>query len=526
MENGENEQAPARGAGGNVTPMTTESHIVMCGQCRRTIVVAVSNLHQPCFRNVEEQADCPEILQRRGTGEEALLTMMCEALAGSLAENLERAAFEAVDREGVWRVACRIPGDVNRYYSPRQAREQADIWERRGRTGLASRFRGVADEADRRVFRSRRRVRGLAPILALSVVVAGAAWFMFTRRPIEVAMQSRTASAEQLPAAEQSAHAAAETGSSTAQTRSLLAAAPSSSQVVPEQVVVSEQVAVPEQVVLPAVAAPPSSEAVPSMPRAISAPSAKELASAASAAIGAPSTSEAAPSPEPVAEPEMLSLPGGKFTMGSNLDPSEAPIHTVSIKPFAISKSTVTVRAWNQCAAAKACSYLSADEDGDAPVTNVSFNDAQQFIAWLSQATQKKFRLPSEAEWEYAAHGGTRTKYWWGDDIQPGMVNCKGCNGDQNARQTVKVEDIKPNPFGLYNMGGGVAQWVSDCWHKNYQGAVADGSAWVDADYCLLHVIRSGAWRNDPKSVRPASRDYYDGRIRYPTHGFRISRSL
>jgi len=173
MENGENEQAPARGAGGNVTPMTTESHIVMCGQCRRTIVVAVSNLHRPCFRNVEEQADCPEILQRRGTGEEALLTMMCEALAGSLAENLERAAFEAADREGVWRVACRIPGDVNRYYSPRQAREQADIWERRGRTRLASRFRGVADEADRRVFRSRRRVRGLAPILALSAVQTG-----------------------------------------------------------------------------------------------------------------------------------------------------------------------------------------------------------------------------------------------------------------------------------------------------------------------------------------------------------------
>ena len=222
----------------------------------------------------------------------------------------------------------------------------------------------------------------------------------------------------------------------------------------------------------------------------------------------------------------MASLPGGTFAMGSNLDPSEAPIHTVSIKPFAISKSTVTVRAWNQCAAAKACSYLSADEDGDAPVTNVSFNDAQQFIAWLAQATQKKFRLPSEAEWEYAAHGGTRTKYWWGDDLQPGMVNCKGCNGDQNARQTAKVEDIKPNPFGLYDMGGGVAQWVSDCWHKNYQGAVADGSAWVDADYCVFHVIRSGSWRNDPSDVRPASRSYYDGRIRYPMHGFRIARSL
>jgi formylglycine-generating enzyme required for sulfatase activity len=211
--------------------------------------------------------------------------------------------------------------------------------------------------------------------------------------------------------------------------------------------------------------------------------------------------------------------------MGSNLDPSEAPIHTVSIKPFAISKSVITVRLWSQCVAAKSCSYVPTDEGDDAPVTNLSFNDAQQFIAWLDQVTQKNFRLPSEAEWEYAARGGTRTKYWWGDDMQPGMVNCKGCNGDQHIRQTAKAGDGKPNPFGLYEMGGGVAQWVADCWHKNYQGAAADGSAWVEAD-CIFHAIRSGAWRNEPGDVRSASRDYYDGRIRYPTHGFRIARSL
>jgi formylglycine-generating enzyme required for sulfatase activity len=212
--------------------------------------------------------------------------------------------------------------------------------------------------------------------------------------------------------------------------------------------------------------------------------------------------------------------------MGSNFDPSEAPVHGVSIKPFAISKAVVTVRAWSQCVAAKACSYVATEENEDAPVTNVSFNDAQQFVAWLAKETRMDFRLPTEAEWEYAARGGTRTKYWWGDDIQPGMINCKGCNGDQNARQTAKVDDIKPNPFGLYDMGGNVAQWVSDCWHKNYQGAVADGSAWVDPGYCVFHVIRSGSWRNVANYVRPASRDYYDGRIRYPMHGFRVARSL
>jgi len=117
--------------------------------------------------------------------------------------------------------------------------------------------------------------------------------------------------------------------------------------------------------------------------------------------------------------------------------------------------------------AAKACSCVATDEDDDAPVANVSFNDAQQFIAWLTLETGKNFRLPTEAEWEYAARGGTRTKYWWGDDVRPGIINCTRCSGEQKARQTAKVEDYKPNPFGLYDMGGNVAQWVADCWHKN-----------------------------------------------------------
>jgi formylglycine-generating enzyme required for sulfatase activity len=522
MGNGENERDPDRGAGGSVMPMTTESHIVLCGKCHRTRAVAVSNLHPPCFRNVEEQADCPEILQRRGSGDETLLTMMCGALAGSLAENLERAAVEAVEREGVWQVACRIPGEPDRYYSSGQARGQAEIWGRCGRSLLASRFRSAANEASSKESRGRRRTRGLAPIMALSVVAAmlGAAWLLLARQPAEVAMQL-SAAAEQ-----QSAPAAAETASA-APPRRLLAMAPPS-----PQLAVSETAAppLPEAVPpTPQLASMPqaaSTPQAPSEPQAPSIPTAKELASAASAAMEAASKSKTAPPPEPTAEPEMVSLPGGTFAMGSNLDPSEAPVHTVSIKPFAISKVVVTVRTWSQCVAAKACPFVPTDENDDAPVTNVSFNDAQQFIAWLTQATQRSYRLPTEAEWEYAAHGGTRTKYWWGDDIEPGMINCKGCNGDQNARQTAKAEDIKPNPFGLYDMGGNVAQWVSDCWHKNYQGAVADGSAWVEPDYCIFHVIRSGSWRNAPSYVRPASRDYYDGRIRYQTHGFRIARSL
>ncbi|HMF23537.1 MAG TPA: SUMF1/EgtB/PvdO family nonheme iron enzyme [Pseudolabrys sp.] len=227
---------------------------------------------------------------------------------------------------------------------------------------------------------------------------------------------------------------------------------------------------------------------------------------------------------QPVIEPEMVTLPGGKFEMGSNDDASERPIHQVNVKPFAIGKFPVTVRQWNQCVAANACAYRPTGKD-DAPVSNVSWTDTQQFTEWLSRVTQKKYRLPSEAEWEYAARGSKQTKYWWGDQLQSGMANCNGCNEAYDATQPLMVGSFKPNPFGLYDMGGGVDQWVADCWHKNYQAAPADGSAWMDAD-CSAHVIRSGSWKNDPSYVRPASRDRYDTNVRYPTHGFRVAYSL
>jgi formylglycine-generating enzyme required for sulfatase activity/class 3 adenylate cyclase len=222
--------------------------------------------------------------------------------------------------------------------------------------------------------------------------------------------------------------------------------------------------------------------------------------------------------------PEMISLPGGSFAMGSNDDPSERPIHRVTIKPFAISKFPITVREWNACVAAAACGYSPTGNE-DAPVTNVSWSDAQQFVGWLSRATQKAFRLPSEAEWEYAARGGKGTKFWWGDQFQAGMANCNGCNQPYDATQPLKVGSFKPNPFGLHDMGGGVDQWVTDCWHKNYQGAPLDGSPWID-NGCTSHVMRSGSWRNDTSYVRPASRDHYDTDVRYPTHGFRVALSL
>jgi formylglycine-generating enzyme required for sulfatase activity/class 3 adenylate cyclase len=238
------------------------------------------------------------------------------------------------------------------------------------------------------------------------------------------------------------------------------------------------------------------------------------------------SPSPSAPAPErsatPVREPELIAIRGGSFAMGSNDDPTERPVHQVTIKPFSIGKYPVTVQEWNECAAAKACGLTAIGKD-DAPVSNVSWSDAQQYAAYLAQATKKPYRLPSEAEWEYAARGGTQTKYWWGDKLQQGMAGCKDC-GDLAAEQPAKVGSFKPNPFGLHDMGGGVDQWVEDCWHKTYQGAPGDGSAWSGGD-CSAHVLRSGSWKNDSRYVRPSNRDGYDTNVRYPTHGFRVALS-
>ena len=241
----------------------------------------------------------------------------------------------------------------------------------------------------------------------------------------------------------------------------------------------------------------------------------------------APQAQPASPATPPVAairQPEMKTIRGGGFTMGSDDDVTEKPPHQVTIKPFAISQYPIAVREWNECAAAKACAFVATGKD-DAPITNVSWSDAKQFVAWLAGATRKAYRLPSEAEWEYAARGGTQTKYWWGDQFQPGMANCKNCTDIAAAEQPVKVGSFKPNPFGLYDMGGGVDQWVEDCWHKNYQGAPSDGSPWVEGS-CASHVIRSGSWKNDARYARPANRDSYDTNVRYPTHGFRVALSL
>ena len=261
----------------------------------------------------------------------------------------------------------------------------------------------------------------------------------------------------------------------------------------------------------------------PASPPAESAKAPPETKQATTPPQSTPSAAPTQPTPQlasSVREPETIPLRGGSFAMGSNEDISERPVHQVTIKPFAIGKFPVSVQEWNACATAKACGFVSTGKD-EAPVTNVSWSDARQYVAWLAETTGKPYRLPTEAEWEYAARAGTQTKYWWGDQFQADAANCKNCAANE---QPVKVGSLKPNPFGLYDMGGSVDQWVEDCWHKTYQGAPADGSAWVEAQ-CPAHVLRSGSWKNDGRYVRPSNRDSYDTNVRYPTHGFRVALS-
>ena len=266
----------------------------------------------------------------------------------------------------------------------------------------------------------------------------------------------------------------------------------------------------------------PASPAPQTPAKATQPPAAVTAAAPAPVATSVPPSSTA---PRGFKEPEMIVLPRGSFAMGSNDDLSEKPVHRVTVKPFAIGKYPVTVREWRDCVAAKGCAFDAiAAGDDDAPVANVSWADAQQFASWLAQTTQKPYRLPSEAEWEYAARGSSETKFWWGNQIVAGKANCKGCGDPYDAARPLKVGQFAANSFGLYDMGGGVAQWVADCYHRDFQGAPSDASAWIGGD-CFTHVLKGGSWRNDPSYVRPASRDQYDTAVRYPTHGFRVARS-
>ena len=227
--------------------------------------------------------------------------------------------------------------------------------------------------------------------------------------------------------------------------------------------------------------------------------------------------------------PVLIKLPGGaSFMMGSDSgDPSEKPAHRVSIgAPFAIGKYDVSVEQWNACADAEACPRIATDATSkNGPVRDISWDNAQQYVNWLSKVSGKPYRLPTEAEWEYAARGGTSTRYWWGEQMRNGNANCKDCGQPWRQEGPANVGSFAANPYGLYDMNGNVWQWVSDCWHNSFKGAPSDGRAW-DEPNCSVRVIRGGSWREGASYMTSSTRFKYDASVRYSQNGFRVARDL
>jgi formylglycine-generating enzyme required for sulfatase activity len=269
--------------------------------------------------------------------------------------------------------------------------------------------------------------------------------------------------------------------------------------------------------------------------------------------------------------PSMIVVPGGNFTMGSpdsekGRDKAEGPRHQVRIdQPFAVGQFEITVEQFAQFVldtdyftGTRCHTFENGKFDEKQgrtvagpgfpqtrthPATCINWDDAKAYVSWLSRKTGKTYRLLSEAEWEYVARAGTTTRYYFGDDTG---AMCRNGNGaDKKAKETIPetkdwsffscddgyaysspVGSFTANPFGLYDILGNVTEWTEDCYHGNYVGAPADGSAWISAG-CYRHVLRGGAWYWDPDNFRSATRfEASSNKGRYSEAGLRIARTL
>lgn len=230
----------------------------------------------------------------------------------------------------------------------------------------------------------------------------------------------------------------------------------------------------------------------------------------------------------------MVIIPSGDFVMGSaktekERDADEGPRHKVSIKSFALARFEVTFAQWDACFDAGGCKYRPKDQRwgrGKRAVVSVSWKDAQEYLTWLSKVAGKVYRLPSEAEWEYAARAGTQTRFWWGDAVGKNNANCIGCGSKWDGRRVAPVGSFKANPFGLFDMNGNAWEWVADCWHDNYTGALSDGRAWIAGGNCTQRIVRGGTWYDYPKTIRSADRHWFVPGMRQYEIGFRVARDL
>lgn len=214
---------------------------------------------------------------------------------------------------------------------------------------------------------------------------------------------------------------------------------------------------------------------------------------------------------------------------GSGRYPSELPPRRITIRrPFAIGRYEVTFAEWGACADAGGCATVPDDHgwgEGRRPVINVNRAQVRQYLHWLSERTGKTYRLPTEAEWDYANRAGTVTEYWWGDEAGSGHANCRGCGSRWSGSATAPVGSFSPNAFGLYDTTANVWEWVADCWRPDLNGVEPDGTA-TEGSACRLGTIRGGAWYYVAKTARSAWRSSNDVRVGSYTIGFRVARDL
>lgn len=220
--------------------------------------------------------------------------------------------------------------------------------------------------------------------------------------------------------------------------------------------------------------------------------------------------------------PVMVAIPAGNFLMGSDDGADdEKPVHRVVLEAFSMSKHEITVEQYGVFALATgrlAPQY--SPQESNYPVTNISWHDAVDYAEWLSQKTQKLFRLPSEAEWEYAARAGTTTRFFTGDSLN-NAANCAGCGGQWAGKSVAPVGSFDPNEFGLYDTHGNVWEWVQDCWTDNYDHRTESAAA-IEIDGCERQVLRGGSWYNDASYARASYRGNEKAYFRSNGVGFRV----
>ena len=225
--------------------------------------------------------------------------------------------------------------------------------------------------------------------------------------------------------------------------------------------------------------------------------------------------------------PAMAVIPPGTFQMGSNSgDGDEKPVHAVTIpRPIAVGRFEVTYAEYDACLASGGCRSNVSDNGwgrGTNPVVNVTWTDAMDYARWLSAVTGKRYRLPSEAEWEYAARGGAQA-----EDVKigRGQGNCDDCGTPWDNKRVAPVGRFPPNGYGLYDMLGNAWEWTLDCWVDNYRGAAPDGLARANGD-CSRRVLRGGGYKDGRDSSRAANRNKDPITDRDPDNGFRVVREL